>query len=483
MAGRRSAARMQLVEVDEASVAVPPSEPVTRPDASVADAVPPRGGALRVVRRWWPVGAAVVLAAGAVVLVGAARDRAFVERVGSVPGLVRPLADVPQERWRAPASADVGAVVAAGDALVLVSERDGRWVVTAHDARDGAVRWSLDAAPVQRSGFESSLVRCPSSGEDVGALVLCLVTEPRVVYSDDASIQEPAHTHVVALDAATGAQRGTWELTDELLSADRRGDDLVVATVDRDGHVLAERRAGTTGEALWSFRTPDVLDSALLGRVVDAWTERGVIVLEGVVTHVLDVDDGAVLTVGGPYRDPQVVALDEGYATWATVGGGEVHAADGEVRFPVAGLPERFHLDDGSAGDVLVVDEGPNLRGVDAATGDPLWSTPTMLDVRARVSDRLLLAGLTRFGVLDPQGGRLLWVSDAAEPAPWQPLTDGALVLAPGETVGGAPQLVGLGLDDGVKFWSVDLPPGVQRVDGFGGHLVVRTADEALLLS
>lgn len=485
MAGRRTAARMQLVEVDEPTVASRPARHEHNPaTALVEPSVVPaaRPSFARLARRWWPVAAVAVVAVVATVLVGVARDRAFVDRIAAVPGLVRPLDGVPEVRWDAPATPHPGAVLSAGGALVLVSAQDGRWLVTAHDAQDGTALWSQDLAPVERSGFESSLVACPSRGEDVGALVVCLVTEPRVVYSDDASIDEPAHTRIVALDATDGEELGTWEVDDAMVRAGRVGDDLVLVTLDDAGHAVAERRSAVDGDVRWTYTTPDVLESVTLSRVAAAKIARDVVVVEGVVTTVLDMDDGAVLTVGAPYRNLQVVALQDGFATWATVGGGEVHEADGSQRFEVDGLPVPFTLDDGSAADTLVVDDGSRLRGVDAATGRVRWSTDTMLDVHARVSDRLLVSGLTRFGVVDATDGQVRWVSDAGDPMPWTPLTDGALVLAPGLAPDGSVQLLGLGLDDGVRYWALDLPERVQRIDGFGGVLVARTADRALVL-
>ncbi|MDC7121070.1 PQQ-like beta-propeller repeat protein [Cellulomonas fimi] len=485
MAGRRSAARMQLVEVDESPAPqTRPEHPDNPASALAAPSAEPtvRTPFTRVARRWWPVAAVVVVAVVVTVGAAVARDRAFVERIAAVPGLVRPLDGEPAIRWSAPAAPHRGAVVAADGALVLVSAQDGRWLVTAHAADDGRSLWTRDLAPVQRSGFESSLVACPSRGEDVGSLVVCLVTEPRVVYSDDASIDEPAHTRVVTLDAASGEELGAWEVDDALVEAGRVGDDLVLVTLDDAGHAVAERRAVVGGGARWSYTTPDVLESITLSRVAGAKVARDVVVVEGVVTTVLDADDGAVLTAGAPYRNLQVAALRDGFATWATVGGGQVHDADGSQRFEVDGLPVPFSLDDGTAPDVLVVDDGSRLRGVDAATGRVRWSTETMLDVRARVSERLLVSGLSRFGVVDAADGRVRWVSDAGDPMPWAPLTDGALVLAPGLSPGGSAQLVGLGLDDGVRYWALDLPGRVQRVDGVGGVLVARTADQALVL-
>lgn len=485
MAGRRSPARMQLVEVDESPTAPRRPDHENNPVSALVEpsSVPAvRGSVGRLARRWWPVAAVAVVAVVATVVAGVARDRAFVERVAAVPGLVRPLDGAPTIRWTAPAAPHRGAVVSADGALVLVSAQDGRWLVTAHDAADGSALWSQDLAPVQVSGFESSLVACPSRGEDVGTLVVCLVTEPRVVYSDDASVDEPAHTRVVALDASDGEQLGEWEVDEALVEAGRVGDDVVLVTLDDAGHAVAERRAAVAGDVRWTYTTPDVLESITLSRVAGAKVARDVVVVEGVVTTVLDVDDGAVLTTGAPYRNLQVVALQDGFATWATVGGGRVHGPDGAERFVVDGLPVPFSLDDGTSADVLVVDDGSRLRGVDATTGRVRWTTDTMLDVRARVSERLLVSGLTRFGVVDAADGRARWVSDAGDPMPWAPLTDGALVLAPGLSPDGTAQLVGLGLDDGVRYWALDLPGRVQRIDGFGGVLVARTADQALVL-
>ena len=63
----------------------------------------------------------------------------------------------------------------------------------------------------------------------------------------------------------------------------------------------------------------------------------------------------------------------------------------------------------------------------------------------------------------------------------WDPVSDGTLVLGPGTSPDGRPELWGLGLQDGVRYWSVPLPEGVRSVDAVGGHLVVRTENDLIV--
>jgi outer membrane protein assembly factor BamB len=93
----------------------------------------------------------------------------------------------------------------------------------------------------------------------------------------------------------------------------------------------------------------------------------------------------------------------------------------------------------------------------------------------------LVVSGPDRYGVLDATDGDALWEVDAGATVDWAPVSDGTLVLGPGTSPEGAPELWGRGLRDGVRYWSVALPEGVRRVDSVGGHLVVRTDTDVVV--
>ena len=480
MADRRLAARMQLVEVEDAPTATSPSRaPDNRVSPEPVQDV--RGGAGRVLRRWWPVAALLVLGIVASALVVSARDRAFVARIAAVPGLVRPLDGAPAPLWETAGSTLPGTVLVADGALVVLSAGADEWTVTAHDPTTGAERWATAVAPASRSGFESSAATCPALRDDVGSLVLCLVAQPRVLYSDDASIQEPPRIAVVPLSARDGERLGGWDVRGAIVGIDRVEDDLVVGTLDAESHLVVQRRDGRTGHVVWSMVTPDVMEQQATVITASMRVLPPVIVLEGGSTIVLDVDDGRTIMTGARYSGLQVAALGERFTTWAPVGGGRVHDADGSPLYPLEGLPAQLSADDGSQSGTLLVDEGPEVVGIDPSDGAEQWRTRTTLDPRVLVSHRLVVSGSTTYGVIDATDGSMLWDVDTGAILPWNPLSDGTLVIGPGTSPGGAPELWGRGLDDGVRYWSVPLPEGVRRVDAVGGRLVVRTENDLIV--
>ena len=471
---------MQLVEVEDASTSTTtPSRPVHE---SSPGSGPPRPARTRLLRRWWPVAALVVLGVVASGLVVAARDRAFVARVAGVPGMVRPLDEPPTRLWETRGSTLPGTVLAADGALVVLAEGQDEWTVTAHEPETGSQRWSAVLAPTSRAGFESTAAICPALPGDVGDLVVCLVQVPRVVYSDDASNQEPARIAVVPLSARDGTRLGEWDVRGEIVSMDRVGDDLVIGTVDAAGHMVVERRDARTGDLVWSMITPDVMSSATSTAAAALRVLPTVVVISGGgPTLVLDVDDGTEVLTSARFSGIQVATLGDGFATWAPVGGGHLHAPDGTELYRLDGLPAQLYADDRSEPDTLVVDAGPAVVGHDLDTGAELWRTRTMLDPQVLVSHRLVVSGASTYGVLDATDGTELWDADIGEVLPWNPLSDGSVVIGPGVAPDGSPELWGRGLSDGVRYWSVPLPEDVRRVDAVAGHLIVRTDDELIV--
>jgi outer membrane protein assembly factor BamB len=472
MADRRLAARMQLVEIEDASITTPRSRhPDDEPPPDLVSGRHP-------VLRWWPLAAAVVLGLVAATMLVSARDRAFVARIVAVPGLVRPLDSAPVPLWEVRGRTANGAVLSADGALVVLGQGDDRWSVTAHDPATGEVRWSVPVGPASRSGFESSSVTCPAQGSDVGSLVLCLVPQPRVLYSDEASIQEEPRVTVLPLAARDGTRTGGWEIRGDVVGVERVDDDLVIGRLVAEGHLQVQRRNGRSGAVVWSYVTPGTMAQLLTAslRVLPP-----IVVLDGESTVILDADDGHPLVAGARFDGLQAAPLGPRFATWAPVGGGHLHDVDGTELYPLAGLPTQLSANDGSEPARLILDEGSQLVSLDLASGNEQWRTVSMLDPRVLVAHRLVVSGAGTYGVLDASDGRELWSEDTGDALGWEPLSDGTLVLGPGLSPDGRPELWGRALADGVRYWAVPLPEHVRHVDAIGGHVVVRTPNDLIV--
>lgn len=509
MAPVRPAARMQPVEVLEEDVEgtgarrrhTPPPTDVRLPDAvllagdGAATPVPPAPDVRHLLRRWWPVPVALVVAVAAVGAVGTQRDRERAERLAAVPGVVRALDGPPEVLWTAPASPGDQLLGARG-LLVVVQPRTDAWHATAHDTRTGEARWTVDVAPAAGAAMEAGPVRCPDPGVDVGAVVVCLATEPAPLYADDpdgavasgdvAAFSEVElalpETRVVALSALDGTTLGAWTLLGELVAAGRAGDDVVVVTVDDDEHVVVARRDGATGEVRWGWRSPAPIRGTSLRALTSVEVTRGLVVVAGSATRVLDVADGTELAAAPDFSFLRVVPLRAGFGTWSPAQGGAVHDPAGAVTATVPGLPAPLAVDDGSEPRLVVLDAGNAVVAHDAATGAQRWRATTALDPEVVVDHRLVVVGASRYGVVDARTGAEVWDEELGAPLPWPPLTDGALVLGPGLAPDGSTHLVGRGVPDGVRYWSVPVPPETRHVRAVAGHLVLTTRDEHVAL-
>lgn len=501
MAPVRPAARMQPVEVLEEDLRGasargrhPRPTEVPLPDPGLgADDGPgtPAPDLRHLLRRWWPVPVVLVLALAAAGAVGAQRDRERAERLAAVPGVVRPLDGPPDVLWSTPATPADQLLLARG-LLVVVQPDTDAWHATAHDVRTGEARWTADVAPAARAAMEPAPVRCPDPGVDVGAVVVCLATEPAPVYADDpdgtvasgdvAAFSEVdvalPETRVVALAARDGTTLGTWTLLGELVAAGRVGDDVVVVTVDGEEHVVVARREGATGDVRWAWRSPVPIRGVSVRALTSVEVTGELVVVAGSATRVLDVADGTELTAAPDFSFLRVVPLRAGFGTWSPVQGGAVHDPAGAVTARVPGLPAPLTVDDGSEPGLVVLDAGTAVVAHDAATGEERWRASTALDPEALVDHRLVVVGASRYGVVDARTGAEVWDEELGAPLPWPPLTDGTLVLGPALGPDGSTQLVGRGVPDGVRYWSVAVPPETRHVRGVAGHLVLTTRDE-----
>jgi outer membrane protein assembly factor BamB len=432
-------------------------------------------------RRWWPVAVIVALAVAAASLAIDRRDAARSDRIAAVAGLIRPLSTAPSVLWRASGSAEDD-VLAAGGALVVVGPRQDEWRATSLEPATGAARWSMDFAPVALAGTEGGGAQCPHTGADVGAVLVCVVSNPRPAYTDSNGTSRGTHTvtyQVVAVGAADGAVLGQWTFTGTPIALARAGDDIVIATTDDDLFVEITRRRAVTGEVVWQHRSGEAQTTAGVARVE---VRPRLVLLRSATSTVLDAATGTVLFSEPSLNYVLTAAAGDQFVTWSVAHSGMLHDATGAPEFPVPGFPVDQLANDGSATDVVVIDEGRSIIGDEAATGRQLWSAETALDPVLTVDRQLVLAGGSRVGVLDMRTGAVVWSRDVGESLVGRPLSDGALVVAMATTVDGSAQLEAFGLRDGVPYWSLALPDVARSMSAQGGHLLVHTANGLVAL-
>lgn len=457
-----------------------------RPDARSGPAAdgseePSTIGLWPVLRRWWPVVVVVALAVAAASVAIDRRDAARSDRIAAVAGMIRPLGTAPSVLWRAGGSA-ADDVLAAGGALVVVGPRQDVWRAVSLDPATGAVRWSRVLAAVALAGTEGGQVQCPHTGADVGAVVVCVVTDPTPVYTDGNAPRPGTRTvtnRVVALAAADGGLLGQWTFSGTAIAVARAGDDVVVATTGDDRFVEIARRDARTGQVVWQHRSGAAESTAGAAQVE---VGRQLVLLTGATSAVLDAATGTEIFSEPSLSYVLTAAVGDRFVTWSTPHGGMLHGATGAPVFAVPGFPAVQLADDGSAADVLVIDQGQSIVGDDAGTGRPLWSAVTGLDPVLTVDHRLVLAAGPRVGVLDLRTGALVWSRAPGESLVGRPLSDGALVVAMAMTVDGSAQIEAYGLSDGVPYWSLTLPDDVQGMSAQGGHLLVHATDGLVAL-
>ncbi len=471
----RSRATMQdveLVDVADASRAPRAADPERVPRA------PHRHR-----RRWTAVLVTVSLVVAGVVTVGRVASRE--PAAAQVPaGMLAPLASPPWARWRAdvPRAADV---LAAGDALVSSGVHDGRFLVGAWDVETGARLWQRDLGPVAGT---RPLTGCPHAAADVGDLVVCVV-EPPVVPADPAHpttapfpAPDDRWARVAAFDASTGEERGSWTLTGRLGALERVGDDLVVLSVDPDGHARVARYAGDTGDVRWWHRGGDRIrlrEGIVSGtelRVNDAF-----VVVQGWSATVLDAADGSPIDTSPPASFVIGAVQGDLFGTWSTGEGGAVRDRDGRELFRTDALFPALTATDREPPDVVVLDEGGELVGRLLPGGGELWRLETYRAARLQASGRLLLLGVDGYQVVDVRTGEQVWETPGRVLMWWAPLTDGTVVLGAGRTGAGTPTVEARRLSDGGLEWALPVPEGVRAVTAVGGHLVLRTRDELIL--
>lgn len=477
----RSAATMQDVELVDVA-----DGPSARPAPPGRPGRPAPGTRVPGRRRRWSAVLAVlaVILGGAVAVGRAASSEAPVSAV--VPGMLSPLDGPPWVRWRVPVDRGDDVLAATG-VLVVSAVEDRRFTVTGFDEATGARLWQRDLGPVAGT---RPLTGCPHDGRDVGGVVLCVVEPP--VVSGEPWVRDPVPfpapedrwARVFALAAGTGEVLGSWSRTGRLAAVERLGDDLVVMEVGQDGHARIGRYAGADGVRQWGYRSPGPLrlrEGIVSGselRVNEAF-----VLVQGWSATVLDASDGTELSRTPPTWFVVGALARDVFGTWSSAEGGVVRDRDGTVLFASRSLPPTVTASDGEPPDVLVMDEGGTLVGRSVPDGAELWRVETYRAVRLQSGGHLLLLGVDGYQVVDVRTGLTLWESPTRVLMWWAPLTDGSIVVGAGRAATGEPTMEGRRIADGTLVWALPLEDGVRSVTAVGGHLVLRTRDELILLA
>lgn len=470
------AGRMADVQLDDGGEHAPPD--TAAPERERAR----RAGAL--LRRWWPLPVAAVLAVVAWQVVGDSRTEVAADRLRATPGViattVTPPLDVTTMATPELSSALLGGVHTRSG--FVAAPVDGGLSdplrVVGIDLAGSEQVWSVDVADPPQPGLSSRDVACDAGTDGPARSLWCVVTDYR-----DAS-GAPGATRLVEVHLGDHAVRTDRDL-DPGASATVVGGTLVVGTPG----AVAVRLVATdvrTGEQVWAADVPAPLGPWVGGR----WLSRAgghVVVVTAGATWALDAGTGSVLAGGAGVavvRGDRVVDL-QGSSRTLLLGtdGSGTGAADGQVQV--------LAPDDGSAPDVLLVEVADGtlqrlLRGVDARSGAVLWERPS--DGMAP-TNRLLLDG-----VVYGSGGSTLWAVDAVTGEErwtaeggllddYRLLTDGVhLLRAERDPDSGDPVLAAYALGSGRRAWSTPLPPGVDTVWTQGGILYGRDEDGAVVL-
>lgn len=459
--------RMDEVQVDEAAGGG---------DAAGRDGTAARRSlVVRVVRRWWPLLVAVLLALVAWQSVVHGRERAAAERLRETPGVLASTVSPPLDvtPWGAPDTTGVlTAMTAPLDGFVVAADDGGRGrprAMVGVDVTNGSERWRVAAPTDDVTGSEPAGATC---GDADGSLAWCSFTS--VSAFGQATFEETAS--LVLVDVATGTVRPTPSLP-PASSVVVVGD--VAVTVSRLGESAAvDATSLSTGQTRWHV---DLAEPA--GRLVGAAplrvTVQGdrVLVSGAATSWLLDPADGRVVATG---RDVRQLRGDELVAVDGAVT--RLLGTDGRGTATADGAPVVIEPDDGTAPGVMLLTRldgsiDPLLRAVDAANGDVLWERRTDAGTFTQVVllDGVLYGtGRSGLWAVDAVTGEEVWSTSTGMRAGFTLMTDGVSLLCTerdSEHAGGI-VLSAYDLRDGGRRWSEPLPEEITGVQGVNGVLL-----------
>lgn len=398
----------------------------------------------------------LVLAAGAAVLVHRADQARQAARLAAL-GFARTLADPMREAW------------AVDDALLLAADRSTVYLrdtqLRAVALDTGVQRWATDVGGDCAPVIDGATTFVGSAVDVTGKTLLVWCDRDGAGGGDEQVVDSSGTT--VARFHVPGNQ-----VVSTVVDSD-----LVRVWQEPDGRLGAARWSLADGSQRWATTTADVVfgDSGVVSRLESNSTFVRITALRVVVLDLRtgeEVDPGAAGTSTGDVPPPASSGTIDlaGGLTARQVGGVgrlpqvEVLAPDGTRLYQVSGSLGRPARDDGSMPDVLVVQSGGVLSGLDAATGDRRWSYNVGVQPEVLADGVLVARGSSIVVALDMRDGSVLWKhDDAAAVLFWTMTSDGTL-LAMVEAGADGPEIVARGLRDDRVHWQVPLPDGTAWV-------------------
>ncbi|MFC8923703.1 PQQ-binding-like beta-propeller repeat protein [Cellulosimicrobium sp. NPDC057127] len=425
---------------------------------------PDRGTGRPAHRVAWAVAAVAVVLAGSVVA-ASVLDGARTVDLTALAGGLDPLETPPRTAWSVPVDPHGGVVVAPGT-VVTVGDR-----LTAYAVEDGR--------PVWRSQPLGDGTTCLPGPEEVARdVVVCLrPTSAR------------GHVRLTTVRSDTGRTVGTRVAAVAGSAVEPVGEADVVRAWSSGRDVVVVREDAATGDVRWERRLEHdrATGARLAARVpqsdVALDVSRGVVavVAPGVVATFTE--DGEPIESGEIWT---VVRMTDGRYVGTAYGSGtaSVYGEDGEESFRFAGRALEASLTDGSAPGVLLANTFGGVAGVDAATGDTVWTLPVAAyRAVARVDGLAVLETESSYHAVDVETGEQHWALRLPDRARWPALTDGSSLVVTRAEHGRPPELVSVALEDGDVEWTWRVPEGVYHVFTARGRLFLLGDDRLTAVS
>jgi outer membrane protein assembly factor BamB len=438
------------------------------------------------------------------------RERAAVAALARVPGVVRPVDQHLEIRWRPAAGAEsvLWSGITSGGALVgLQRGSDGSQALIAVDEATGEQVWSTplaDPHEVARDddqGF-SPIGGCVGDPGDAGRAV-CLVSDAVMAYREDENVLVPSDlSRLVVVDLADGSVVADRQAPGATAFAALPGGVVAVGTPGADGALVVTATDPLTGRGTWQTVVPSDTAGPDEGGFVDRstalfqTTDGFAVVTAGRRITPFD-GEGRPLGTGVDARngfeaDPRLGTVtaftqdDGGRETTTIMGDGPDVVLDGRQA--------QVSADDGSLpGLVLAADS--RIRAYDRSTGRERWSVGHGLSGSAVVArGRVYLSTPDGVVAVDGRTGDELWRASVLKGRTMGDLvTDGRHLLSgqmrpdePGDVTAlndwpGVGELVAYRFGDGGEVWRVDLPGTLLGIGSVGHALLGWGSTSAVL--
>ncbi|WP_158373553.1 PQQ-binding-like beta-propeller repeat protein [Cellulosimicrobium cellulans] len=441
-------------------------------------------------RRWWPLPVAGVLAVVAWQSVTDARTESAAERLRATPGVIDATVTAPLDVTSTGSPELAGALFSGtrtqqGDLAGLVlgtgtGPGAGPASVLGLDPATGEEVWRVDVADPPPADLTSRGGDCRSGDDGPARTLWCVITDSRDLAGTASA------TRLVEVHLGDHAVRSTRDLAPGAAATPVGDATLVVGTPAAESVRLVATDV-SSGEQLWATEVPEPI---LSPGSSTGWLSRAgshVLVATGRATWAVDAGTGRVQAGGAGLevaRGDRLVDVQGSSRTLLLgVDGSGTAEADGQAR-PAA-------PDDGSAPGVLVVEVNDGslqrlLRGVDAASGAVLWERPAdgMSGTNQVLLDGVLYgSGATTVWAVDAETGEERWRAEGARLRDFRLMTDGVhLLRVERDPESGVPVLAAYRLVSGGRAWATPLPPGVDSVWTQGGILYGQGDDGVVVL-